>query len=211
MHSGGQGARCPPAEGWRSGRTIVSRVPKSRSKWWEVLLLPRSWQSEPPLSLSGVSCLYFQSHTGERAAVWALVGEHPAAILEEGDSYPAKFPLKIHRCRQLSDVCDGNTWKDFYLQQQNRPMPGEAGGAPRMVLPPAGPAASEAAPPTTRSWVLPLWLSHNHSLYSLGKAVCLFFPPLCSPWSFLSGTDSKSSFPYMSPMCVSCSKILEGH
>lgn len=63
-------------------------------------------------------------------AVWVLVGGHPAALPEKYDSYPAKFPLKIHPCRQLSDVCDGNTWKDFYLQQRNRPMLRKAGLAP---------------------------------------------------------------------------------
>lgn len=61
--------------------------------------------------------------------MWALVGAGPAALLGEGDSHPAKFPLKIHPCRQLSAVCDGNTWKGFYLQQQNRPILGSAGQA----------------------------------------------------------------------------------
>lgn len=64
---------------------------------------------------------------GKGAVVRAPVGAPPAPLLEEDDSYPAKFPLKIHPCRQLSDVCDGNTWKDFYLQQQNRPWLRKAG------------------------------------------------------------------------------------
>lgn len=68
---------------------------------------------------------------GKGAAVWAPVGRQPAALPEEDDSHPAKFPLKIHPCRHLSDVCDGNTWKDFYLQQQNRPLLRKAGLAPR--------------------------------------------------------------------------------
>lgn len=71
------------------------------------------------------------------AAVWVFAGRHPAALLEEDDSYPAKFPLKIHPCRQLSDVCDGNTWKDFYLQQQNRPVLTRAGSGPGTVLCPS--------------------------------------------------------------------------
>lgn len=38
-----------------------------------------------------------------------------SALPEGADSYPAKFPLKIHPCRHLSDVCDGNTWKVFFF------------------------------------------------------------------------------------------------
>lgn len=88
-------------------------------------------QSSPP-SCPGQSCLVYVSSAAlaKGAAVWAFVGEHPAALPEEGDSYPAKFPLKIHPCRQLSDVCDGNTRKDFDLQQQSRPEPGEPGWLP---------------------------------------------------------------------------------
>lgn len=142
--------------------------------------------------------------------MWALVGEHPAAIPEEGDSYPAKFPLKIHLCRQLSDVCDGNTWKDFTCNSKTGPCQGKLAGLPGWWVPFTGLGPLKQAPPTTQSWVLPCG-SHNHSLYSLGRAVCPFFSPLRFPWSFLSGTDSKSSFPYVSPMCVSCLKILEGH
>lgn len=134
VHSSGQGARRPPADRWRSGRTPVCRVAKSRCEWWEVLL-PGSWQSEPPLARSGVSCLYFQSHSGEGAAVWALVGEHPAAVPEEGDSYPAKFPLKIHPCRQLSDVCDGNTWKDFTCNSKTGLCQGKLAGLPGWWVP----------------------------------------------------------------------------
>lgn len=70
---------------------------------------------------------------GKGAAVWAPVGWQPAALPEEDDSHPAKLPLKIHPCRQLSDVCDGNTWKDFYLKQQNRPLLRKAGLAPGTV------------------------------------------------------------------------------
>lgn len=82
-------------------------------QWWETVLFPRSCVAEPPLSRR---CLVYISSMAldKSAAVWVLVGQHPAALPEEDDSHPAKFPLKIHPCRQLSDVCDGNTWKDFF-------------------------------------------------------------------------------------------------
>lgn len=101
-------------------------------KWWESSLLPGARHSRTSSRLGGV-LFVFQAQLRRGAAVWALVGERPAALPEEDDSHPAKFPLKIHPCRHLSDVCDGNTWKDFYLQQQNRPLLRKAGFAPGYV------------------------------------------------------------------------------
>lgn len=111
------------------GSAANTQTPSPVPQWWETRLLPRRRRCTSQLPWR---CLVSISSAtlGKGAAVWAPVGGQPAAPPEEDDSYPAKFPPKIHPCRQLSDVCDGNTWKDFYLQQQNRPLLRKAGGAP---------------------------------------------------------------------------------
>lgn len=99
------GAQCPAVEG------DVVREPQNLSLLiWTIWLVGNR---ESPASGTEGSCVC-SAALQNGATVWALVGACPAALLEEGDSHPAKFPLKIHPCRRLSAACDGNTRKDFF-------------------------------------------------------------------------------------------------
>lgn len=75
----------------------------------------------PPEVLK-VSCFdflfLFQVQLWEGSCSVGISGRATDCRAGGDDSYPTMFPLKIPPCRQLSDVCDGNTW----LQQQHMPL-----------------------------------------------------------------------------------------
>lgn len=142
----------------------------------------------------GQRSLCFSAALQSGATVWALVGACPTALLEEGDSYPAKFPPKIRPCRQLSAVCDKTHGKIFFFTCTSKtgPVLGNAGRASSVG------SASHSTEPSTAdlggSGNLPLmwsWvLAHQSS------PVCPFLL-VCFSWLFLTRTGNRSSFPCM--------------
>lgn len=93
------GAQCPVVEGG------VVREPQNLSSLIRTICLVGIHESPASGTEESVFAMLLCSV--------GISGGCPTALLEEGDSYPAKFPLKIRPCRQLS--ADRNTWKDFLL------------------------------------------------------------------------------------------------
>lgn len=93
---------------------------------------------QPP---GGVLFLFSSTALGRACSV-GISGRATSCPAGSDDSHPAKFPLKIHPCRQLSDVCDGNTW----LQQQHQPRWRRAGLAPGRRCVPGRPAPCPLKP-----------------------------------------------------------------
>lgn len=141
MHCKLSGCSPSSVEGRQSSeRTTGPKIAKSSGYTWEVALLPHHRVVAPPAAWR---CLVSISSAAlGRACSVGISGRATSCPAGSDDSHPAKFPLKIHPCRQLSDVCDGNTW----LQQQHQPRWRRAGLAPGRRCVPGRPAPCPLKP-----------------------------------------------------------------
>lgn len=157
-------------------------------------LLPGSPRSCTPRGPGGVLFL-FQVQLWEGSCSVGISGRAADCRAGGDDSYPTMFPLKIPLCRQLSDVCDGNTW----LQQQHMPLLKQSWPSSRddgvllLVSMPCplknGPDGLQVLPPV-RGWPLFTVTWENH--------VCPSFAMLFLELSDGADGDS-SSFPCVPP------------
>lgn len=141
MHCKLSGCSPSSVEGRQSSeRTTGPKIAKSSGYTWEVALLPHHRVVAPPAAWR---CLVSISSSAlGRACSVGISGRATSCPAGRDDSHPAKFPLKIHPCRQFSDVCDGNTW----LQQQHQPRWRRAGLAPGRRCAPGRPAPCPLKP-----------------------------------------------------------------